>query len=71
MIRLFRSRRITCRHPSVCRVTPGPDTLMCAAHAADEALPNTGDLPLWNLDRPVNERRVPGWPTTRGAKRNG
>jgi hypothetical protein len=43
---------------------------MCAAHAADEALPNTGDLPLWNLDRPVNERRVPGWPTNRGAKRN-
>ncbi len=63
---LFRVSRTTCRHPSVCRETPGPDDLMCPAHAADEALTaRDGDrLAPWDLNR----RSV--WPTNK-AKRNG
>lgn len=59
VLNLF-SRGTTCRHPSVCPATPGPNELMCPAHAADEPLaPNAGDrLAPWNLDRPANERRA-------------
>jgi hypothetical protein len=63
---LFRPRRTTCRHPSVCDATPGPDRLMCDTHAADEPLTfNRNDrLEPWDLNR----RSV--WPTNRG-RRNG
>ncbi len=75
MIRnLLRSRRTTCRHPSVCPTTPGPDSLMCPTHAADEALtPTAGNrLAPWPFDRPArpgNTRQVPGWPTRRTITR--
>lgn len=64
---LFRQRRTTCRHSSGCRVTPGPDRLMCDTHAEDEPLTfNCNDrLAPWDLNR---RRSV--WPTDRG-RRNG
>ncbi len=68
MIRnLFRSRRTTCRHPSVCSATPGPHSLMCDTHAADEPLTlnPTDRLTPWDL----NSRRTV-WPTNR-ERRNG
>ncbi len=65
---LFRARRTTCRHPSVCDATPGRNELMCPAHAADEALPANphNRLETWDLQRrnsgwPINKDRV-GWP---------
>ncbi len=67
MIRnLFRPRRTTCRHSSVCDQTPGPDRLMCETHACDEPLTaNPGNrLAPWDLNR----RTV--WPTNKD-RRNG
>ncbi len=57
--------RTTCRHPSVCEQTPGPNELMCTTHVADEPLADRdGDrLAPW----PLNRRSV--WPTK--GKRNG
>ncbi len=63
---LFRPRRTTCRHPSVCDQTPGRDSLMCPDHAADESFAFNRDdrLTPWDLNR----RSV--WPTNR-ERRNG
>jgi hypothetical protein len=68
MIRnLISAFRTTCRHPSGCTTTPGPDDLMCTAHAADESLASNPDdrLKPWDLDRRNR------WPNIRGWRRNG
>lgn len=58
--------RTTCRHPSGCPTTPGPDVLMCDVHAADESLAANPDnrLEPWPLDRRNR------WPGLRKGRRN-